>query len=149
MARLVLKNGRQKDTCYDEIGLSNTQNVDTILETWLSTQLGTHVLNENKIFTVTSDPKTFASQLRSWNLNWQSSWFTTANHMRQVSQFNPTLWKKMYVELEAATIGPHSLIFSRCMLTSVDMWFVFLASAFLGCSPHQFNWRTPMATLAM
>lgn len=41
MARLVLKNGRQKDMCYNEIRLSNTQNLNTILKTQLPTQLKT------------------------------------------------------------------------------------------------------------
>ena len=54
MARLVVKNGHQNDTCYYEIGL-HSQNIDTILGQHLTHLGGVYVIIKgDKIFTLTS-----------------------------------------------------------------------------------------------
>ena len=64
-AGLVVKNGHQKDMCYNEIGLC-AQNKDSVLGSLINRSGRVYVIaqRERRIFTLTSC--TFASQHRYW-----------------------------------------------------------------------------------
>lgn len=88
VVRVAVKNGHQKDMCYDDLKLCG-QNLNTILGSIGNTNW--EVLwdrsTRKRVFTM-GPLITFASPLPFWNLKWQSTWFTITSWLRQFSSWS-------------------------------------------------------------
>jgi hypothetical protein len=58
--------------------------------------------------------RTFASGLQLQNMKWAHMWFTIVNEMRQFPAHSKQ--PKLFVELEMATIGPHTF---SCLIKNI------------------------------
>jgi hypothetical protein len=109
MAKLVIKNEHQKDTCHNKIGLC-AQNLDTILSSIVSIATGrTYVITSGERASSLWSLITFAPQLHLWHLKW---------HLRDLLQLLSRLvvellcncYPKLVVELKVPTAGPRTLV---------------------------------------